>query len=553
MTRTIIFPAVILLAAGIACGKLDLSPKEGNQPASVVSFEGRVPAFDTKVTRDETTGITQWEAGDRISILYGDEGQCYATASRGGSTTTFVTDGPIEEGASEYCAVYPASRKATYANGILDVDFYQSYAPALFRHSAICVARTETCGGALSFHSLGSIIKFTTDKNNIYESRLSVYGNSKEIINLVGGDSEMPYTAGTYYIPLPAGVSSTGFSLRLKNADGEDYPALYRPESREFIASRIYNVGTVETKLFGTDNGGSNSFRLMSFNILRADLPTDAPERHWENRKASCLAMIAADSPDILGLQECTSVQRNDILNAFPKYGAVGVSVEGDKISAYPAISSNPIFYDGNKFLLEDWGTFWLSKTPETIGSHTWYYNKPRTATWARFKVKGTDFHFVCICLHLQDNTSKLDGQYEGQGSTYGPRCRSMELQVVVSKLGEINPDGYPMVVFGDCNANGTEDAFNELREGFSLARIRATNADSGRTYNGFSPSGNSDKTIDNIFYKGFSASTFAVDRNEYAGVTYISDHYPVYVDLTPLPTTQLSSDLDPWNETDIL
>lgn len=540
-------PILLAAVAALCCGcSAKINPEQEEIPAessntAIVSFEASAPEF-TAPSR-VTTGA-QWEDGDRISILYGDERQAYAVAQSGGSATTFVTESAIDTGASEYYAIYPATRKASYyydgENWVFSIDFYSQSVPALFKYAAVCSARTETCGGPLAFHNPGSIIKFTTTSNKIREARLSVFGN--EITSLVGqnGSEEIPYKAGTYYMALPSGTASAGFALRLKNYDGWDYPALHRPASRSFEASHMYNVGTVETKVLGSDAGGSASLRLMSFNILRGDLEPEFGL--WDDRKAACLAMLAADSPDILCLQECNSAQRNDILRAFPKYGAVGVSVKGDKISAYPKVSSNPILYDGNKFTLEDWGTFWLSETPETAGSYTWYYDKPRTATWARFKVKGMDVRFLCISLHLQDNSSSLNSDYAGQGSTYGPLCRENEMGVVTTKLAEINPHDYPAVICGDFNSAGTESYYSTLRSSFTLAREGASTTDTGATHmNG--------SLLDNIFYRGFNASVFAVDRNSYDGRTYISDHYPVYCDLR---ITGMDSTLDGWNETDI-
>ena len=259
--------------------------------------------------------------------------------------------------------------------------------------------------------------------------------------------------------------------------------------------------------------------------------------------------MLEANSPDLLGLQECTSNQRNDILRAFPKYGAVGISVKGQSAAAYETVSSNPILYDGTKFTLEQWGTYWLTAEPTRTytadnPNNTWYYRKPRTATWARFKVNGRDLHFVFVCLHLQDNTSTGDNSstidFDGTPAQAGADCRAKEIAVVTDRLATINPDGYPMIICGDFNSTGTEDYYSTLRSVFSLARLSAVTADTGATHiNG--------NVMDNIFYKGFTASCFVVDRTTYES-TKGSDHYPVFADFS-FPATSLS--LDGWDEVD--
>lgn len=531
---------LVLIAATIcACNKREIT---ADGPRAIVRFSATAPIPDTKITMDGTTGKTAWVAGDKI-MLYYDGGNCEATADESGETTTFTTAGEIPTDKEVYCAVYPSTRLADFDGSNVTVDMIQGNEAATLACSAICTAKTTTCGGDLAFHNVAAMMKFTTTSNKIHEARF--YSETGNTFTIVGSntDARVPYQAGTYYVPVPAGVSSTGFSLRLKKYDGEDYPALYRPASRTFEVSHIYNVGAIESKVFNPAAEGPTSFRLMSFNILRADQKVD--NKTWtDGRRESCLAMLEANSPDLLGLQECTSNQRNDILKAFPKYGAVGVSVKGQSAAAYTTVSSNPIFYDGSKFTLEEWGTLWLSDTPDAAGSNTWYYRKPRTATWARFKVNGRDLHFVFVCLHLQDDKSTGDKSedidYDGTAAQAGADCRAKEITVVTDRLATINPDGYPMIICGDFNSTGTEDYYSTLRSVFSLARLSAVTADTGATHiNG--------NVMDNIFYKGFSASCFVVDRTTYES-TKGSDHYPVFADFS-FPAYSMA--LDGWDEVD--
>ena len=541
MKNPIILSLFIVLAC--ACGKEGTNEQVKEEgPKAIVTFSATAPIPDSKITMDGT-GKTAWVEGDKI-MLYYDGGSCEATADESGETTTFTTANAIPTDKDVYCAVYPSTRLANFDGSDVTVDMIQGNEAATLACSAICTAKTATCGGDLHFHNVAAMMKFTTTSNKIHEARF--YSETGNTFTIVGSntDTRVPYKAGTYYVPVPAGLSSTGFSLRLKKYDGEDYPALYRPASRTFEVSHIYNVGAIESKVFNPATEGPTSFRLMSFNILRADQKVD--NKTWtDGRRESCLAMLEANSPDILGLQECTSNQRNDILKAFPKYGAVGVSVKGQSAAAYTTVSSNPILYDGSKFTLEEWGTLWLSDTPDAAGSNTWYYRKPRTATWARFKVNGRDLHFVFVCLHLQDNTYTGDKSaiidFDGTSEEAGADCRAKEITVVTDRLATINPDGYPMIISGDFNSTGEEDYYSTLHSGFSLARLSAVTADTGATHiNG--------KVMDNIFYKGFTASCFVVDRTTYES-TIGSDHYPVFADFS-FPAYSMA--LDGWEETDL-
>lgn len=533
---------VLIAATMCACNKREIT---ADGPRAIVRFSATAPTPDSKITMDET-GKTTWVEGDKI-MLYYDGGSCEATADESGETTTFTTAEEIPTDKEVYCAVYPSTRLANFDGADVTVDLIQGNEAATLACSAICTAKTTTCGGDLAFHNVAAMMKFTTTSNKIHEARF--YSETGNTFTIVGSntDARVPYKAGIYYVPVPAGLSSTGFSLRLKKYDGEDYPALYRPASRTFEVSHIYNVGAIESKVFNPATEGPTSFRLMSFNILRADQKVD--NKTWtDGRRESCLAMLEANSPDLLGLQECTSNQRNDILKAFPKYGAVGVSVKGQSAAAYTTVSSNPIFYDGSKFTLEQWGTYWLTTEPTRTytadnPNNTWYYRKPRTATWARFKVNGRDLHFVFVCLHLQDNNSTGDNSstidFNGTAAQAGADCRDKEITVVTDRLATINPDDYPMIICGDFNSTGEEDYYSTLGSVFSLARLSAVTADTGATHiNG--------NVMDNIFYKGFTASCFVVDRTTYES-TKGSDHYPVFADFSFLATLSL----DGWDEVD--
>lgn len=269
----------------------------------------------------------------------------------------------------------------------------------------------------------------------------------------------------------------------------------------------------------------TKDLRFMSFNILRGDL--NGPDHLWTVRKDACLAMLEADKPDIFGLVECSSIQRNDVLEKFPQYAAVGVSVDG-QIDSFPQKSSNSIFFDKEKFTLEDWGTFWLSDTPEIPGSYTWYYNKPRNLNWARLRCQDGK-RFVYICVHLQDNSSSIKKEYKEQKQNYGMMNRTRAVALIRELIAtKINPDGLPMLLSGDLNARFDSFELKGLYEDFSLAADVAKISDKGGTFNGFKKELH---RIDHIFCKGCIVSTFAVDRQPYGSEQFISDHWPVYID----------------------
>ena len=109
--------------------------------------------------------------------------------------------------------------------------------------------------------------------------------------------------------------------------------------------------------------------------FLRGDLGSDDSQK-WPARREACLAMIAAQQPMVFGLNECTWTQRRHILASNELFEA-GVAVNGED-SGYTNVSSNPIIWRKDILELKEWGTFWLSDTPDAIGSITWNGTKPR-------------------------------------------------------------------------------------------------------------------------------------------------------------------------------
>lgn len=90
-----------------------------------------------------------------------------------------------------------------------------------------------------------------------------------------------------------------------------------------------------------------------------------------------------------------------------------------------------------------------------------------------------------------------------------------------------------PLVLAGDFNINQGNSVFDDYKNGsngFYFAREEAVVTDTGRTFNNWGVA-NGQLTIDFQFYKGFSSvQSYSVDRDPYADVTYISDHWPLSV-----------------------
>ena len=150
----------------------------------------------------------------------------------------------------------------------------------------------------------------------------------------------------------------------------------------------------------------------MSFNISREDL--GGSNNKWGKRKDAVLNMVGVHTPAVIGLQECSWTIRQDILASDSDLKAVGISVYGNE-SGYTNESSNTIIYSGDLLELQTSGTFWLSKTPDVV-SNTWGdADKPRTCTWAEFKMNNSSAKgFYVFNAHIESdaNTFEISGKF---------------------------------------------------------------------------------------------------------------------------------------------
>ena len=250
--------------------------------------------------------------------------------------------------------------------------------------------------------------------------------------------------------------------------------------------------------------------KVMSYNI-RMGTAKDGTNS-WEYRYPATAMMIQDQKPDVFGVQEAFEFQIKFIEDNFTDYDSFGVGrdngkAEGEFIS---------IFWNKKTVKMIKGGTFWLSETPEKP-SLGWDAACKRTATWALMKDKNTGKMFYFVNTHLDHK---------------GVEARKKGLELIVSRIDEINPKGYPMVLTGDFNIKPDNEALIGLEEKMQSARKIAPKTDNNQTFNGWGKA-KSDMVIDYIYVSGFSACPEYHTVNEkYGQWKYISDHYPIYAKL---------------------
>ena len=245
---------------------------------------------------------------------------------------------------------------------------------------------------------------------------------------------------------------------------------------------------------------------VMSFNV-RLGVADDG-DNSWPQRRDAACAMINEQRPAVFGVQEAFDFQLDYFQENCPGYRFVGVGRE-DGVHEGEHMA---VFFDTCRVELLDWGTYWLSETPE-VPSLGWDAACRRTATWTRLKDKAARRQFYFVNTHLDH---------------VGTEARRRGLLLLVERIGAMNPEGFPMILTGDMNVYPDDPCLAELRTLIDDARQTAPETDEGLTYHGWGTVSGT-PPIDYVFYKGFSAcDSFQAIRQPYLGVQYVSDHYPV-------------------------
>lgn len=263
--------------------------------------------------------------------------------------------------------------------------------------------------------------------------------------------------------------------------------------------------------LFGIQAGakkavGPAEIKVISYNIRNGE--ANDGTNSWQYRYPTSAMMIMDQMPDIFGLQEAYDYQVRYLDEYTEGYKSVGVGRDDGKKKG----EHMSIFYNKKTISLLKWGTFWLSETPDKP-SKGWDAACYRTATWALLKDKRSGKKFWYVNTHLDH---------------VGKEARKNGLSLIVNKIKEINPKGYPMVLTGDFNVTPDDPCLVDLNKIMKSARNVAVKTDKGYTFNNWGKI-TEGQPIDYIYYSGFSSCpVFEVIRKPYAGRKFISDHFPV-------------------------
>lgn len=249
--------------------------------------------------------------------------------------------------------------------------------------------------------------------------------------------------------------------------------------------------------------------RVMSYNLRYA---SPQPPNAWPDRRPAMRELIRREDPDVIGTQEGLYAQLRELAADLTGYDWIGLGREGGSRGEFMAV-----FYRKDRFEPVAFDHFWLSDTPDVVGSITWGHQFRRMVTWVRFRDRrsGREFEFW---------NTHLDHQVEG--------ARQRAAQLIRDRLALTDP-AIPLLLVGDFNCPaGASPAYSiltadaGLSDTWSLAPERRN--EDLNTFNGFAPPVRQSVRIDWILARRPAAVTAAgiVDHDGLA--TAPSDHFAV-------------------------
>ncbi len=278
---------------------------------------------------------------------------------------------------------------------------------------------------------------------------------------------------------------------------------------------------TITLSLSGADTDNAyilrNMLRIMTWNIRREG-DEQKPERLWSERLNLVTSILKQSHPDIIGLQEPTKKQIDDLLeqkelNHLEAFG----EGRGSSWWGLGTDEHNPILYNKEKFTLIESGTFPINRLEGIYKYMPWQTGwLPRICTWGKFKINDANKEFYLYNTHF-------DHMY----TTAQLNCAHTLLQ----RIKEQNKDNLPVIVTGDFNTEFSGD-LKELLSDFVHTKDSAT-TQSGPHETATGWDNASPKWIDHILITNGTSvvgNHTVIDHDENS--IYPSDHRPVCADI---------------------
>jgi endonuclease/exonuclease/phosphatase family metal-dependent hydrolase len=181
------------------------------------------------------------------------------------------------------------------------------------------------------------------------------------------------------------------------------------------------------TPLIGPARG--DELHVMSFNLRFA---SETRPHSWSQRRPVMAELLGREQPTLMGTQEGLYGQLRDLAADLPDhYDWIGEGRLGGSRDEFMAI-----FFDTRRLEPVEYDHFWLSDTPNVIGSNTWGNDSVRMVTWVRFHDRRTGKDFVALNTHLDDES---EYSRERAAALIRDRIRAIPTALPVLLIGDFN------------------------------------------------------------------------------------------------------------------
>ena len=262
------------------------------------------------------------------------------------------------------------------------------------------------------------------------------------------------------------------------------------------------------TSVAGTSAATNETLVVMTYNLRSASSGSPVS---WATRRSLMRECLRSVAPDLMGTQEGYYHQLREINSDLPEYDWIGQCRDGGSQGEFMAV-----FFRRSRFDPLAFDHFWLSATPDKIGSKSWGNVPPRMVTWVRFSDRQTGREFYFVTTHVDGNK----------------RAQEQSGRLIRERIKSLTPVA-PVLLTGDFNAIPGRDPLHGLLTGdhfFSdtWETARKRRGDGVSTFNGFKALTRNGRRIDWILARG----NITVDASEIVTFSrdgkYPSDHFPV-------------------------
>ncbi len=269
--------------------------------------------------------------------------------------------------------------------------------------------------------------------------------------------------------------------------------------------------------------------RALTFNI-RFDFPNDGKNR-WEHRAELVANTIKGSQAHVVCLQEDKAHQVDDLKKLLPEFEFVGrgrnATGSGERCS---------IVFNRKHFKIKDGGDFWLSDTPDRVGSNTWGDKYPRKVTWAILEARKAKKLLLVLNTHfpegkrddLRQKGAELMVNWLSQRTGADKKRKKKKKKrkaIAILVCGDFNTDAgtAPQKSFTDETRLALRDVWLETPPNPFDPRPG--------TYNGFKGL-KTQQRIDWLLVGGPIRVLRTGKLSEPVDGRYPSDHYPVFADI---------------------